>query len=165
MSTDAAKSLGGRPAWPAMSYLVLVGIGCIDAAYLAWGHLSGARLVCLTGSGCDIVAASRYAYLFGVPVAYFGLLLYLAMGLAAWWLSRQPTLATPLAAAVAAGLLGLNVASALFSAYLTWVAATVIDATCNWCLFSAVIMWALLPILFVWIASQHYDTTDTEVSQ
>jgi uncharacterized membrane protein len=79
------------------------------------------------------VQASKYADLGGVPVALIGLLGYLAtLGSLAVPGENGRTLGAFLA------LVGLG-----FSAYLTYLELFVIDATCQWCVASAIVMAAL----------------------
>jgi uncharacterized membrane protein len=112
--------------------LALVGAGI--AAYLTWVHFAGLRPVCAGGSGgCERVQSSPYAEFGGVPVALLGLIGYLAV----------------LASLLPSGARGRSVtvflalAGAGFSAYLTYLELAVIDAICQWCVASALVMAAL----------------------
>jgi uncharacterized membrane protein len=113
----------------AIAVLILAGIGV--AGYLTIIHYAGIDPVCAGGSnGCHTVQASDYAELAGVPVALLGLIGYI--GLAA-------TLLVPGEPGRAAGM-GLAIAGAGFSLYLTYLELFVIDAICQWCVASAVLM-------------------------
>lgn len=117
--------------------LALAGIGV--ASYLTYVHYDERALVCGIGD-CAIVQASRYATIGGVPVAVFGLLMYVAvLGLAAMWL-RKSDWEEPITIA----LVGLTLTGTLYAAYLTGVELWVIDAICQWCVVSAAITLALL---------------------
>src|SRR5215831_3688312 len=69
---------------PGPDWLVVVisAAGFAVAVYLTWlkwvGH---GALFCVSGSGCDIVQASRYATFLGVPTALWGAVLYAAIGI------------------------------------------------------------------------------------
>jgi uncharacterized membrane protein len=106
-------------------------LGLAVAGYLSVVHLQGATPVCLSGGGgCEAVAESRYADLVGIPVAVWGVLGYallLASALGRSDLARV-------------GGVALALAGAGFSAYLTYVELWVIDAVCQWCVVSAVLM-------------------------
>ncbi len=109
------------PARPDFLILGLAAAGFAIAAYLTglkW--MGGNAAFCLSGSGCDVVQASRYGNLLGVPTALWGVLLYAAIGaLAALGLTAPRwTWALYLAAA------GVG-----FSIYLTAVSVLVIKAT------------------------------------
>ena len=57
--------------------LVLSIIGIALASYLSWTEWTGSQLKgCAVGSSCDIVLSSRWATLFGLPTAFWGLLAY-----------------------------------------------------------------------------------------
>jgi uncharacterized membrane protein len=110
---------------------VLAVVGLLMSAYLTWIHLRGVAPICLAGGGgCETVQASRYAETMGIPVAALGLAGYAGLLLSA------------LLRGEVGALLGLFVAlvSVLFSAYLTWLEIFVIDAICQWCVTSAVLI-------------------------
>jgi uncharacterized membrane protein len=112
--------------------LALAGVGI--AGYLTWVHYAGLDPVCVGGGGgCERVQSSRWAELAGVPVAVLGLAGYLAI-LASLALPEEP-------AALAAAFLSL--VGFGFSAWLTYVEIVKIDAICQWCVASAVVMTAL----------------------
>ncbi len=102
-----------------------------------WVHFAALEPFCVGGGGgCERVQNSRYAELGGVPVAVIGLGGYLAI----------------LASLVPSGPGGrsatvfLALAGAGFSAYLTYLELAVIDAICQWCVASAIVMTALAGI-------------------
>ena len=134
--TEPAASTAERPDWLLSG---LAAAGMLVAAYLTWLKLSGSgAALCVEGSGCDLVQASRYATFLWVPTALWGLAVYVAIGVLAW---MGLTLRNwPIAFALAAGGVG-------FSAYLTWLSVFDLGATCVWCLMSAVIMIAMLAVL------------------
>ncbi len=116
-------------------------IGFFVALYLLlWKVGVLGSLACGTG-GCEMVQTSKYAEFFGLPVALYGMLGYLALLVVSllglqprWVMHRWPTL-------------GLTVLAALgvaFTAYLTYLEAAVIHAWCQWCLVSAGIIVAIL---------------------
>ncbi len=113
---------------------VLALIGIAIAGYLTWVHYAGLEPVCVGGGGgCERVQSSRWAELAGIPVAVLGLGGYVLI-LASLLLPEEP--GALLAAFVA--LVGFG-----FSAWLTYVEIGKIDAICQWCVASAVIMTAL----------------------
>ena len=115
----------------ATAALAVAGIGI--AGYLTWVHYAGLDPVCVGGGGCEQVQASRWAELAGVPVALLGLLAY-ATVLASLALPEE--LGRPAAAFMS--LVGFG-----FSAWLTYVELVEIEAICQWCVASAVVMTAL----------------------
>lgn len=111
---------------------VITGLGILVAGYLTYIHYAGIDPVCSTG-GCERVQASDYAELAGVPVALLGLVGYVAIACS---LPIRGELGRTMTAALA--LIGFG-----FSAYLTYLELFVIDAICQWCVASAVLMTGL----------------------
>jgi uncharacterized membrane protein len=108
--------------------------GLAVAGYLTYVHYAGLDPVCAGGGGgCERVQNSSYAELAGVPVALLGLIGY---GLI------LASLAVPGELGRSAGVL-LALVGFGFSAYLTWVELFDIDAICQWCVASALLMTAL----------------------
>ena len=122
----------------AMAALSLVGVGV--AGYLTVVHYTGGDPVCAVGHGCQTVQQSEYADLAGVPVALIGLIGYVAI-LASLAVLRGETGRLARVAMTAGGF--------AFSAYLTYLELFVIDAICQWCVASAVIMTALLVLAVI----------------
>jgi uncharacterized membrane protein len=113
----------------AAAVLALAGLGV--AGYLTWVHYADLEAICAGGSGgCEKVQNSDYAELAGVPVALLGLIGYGAI---------LASLAIPGDLGRFAGAV-LAFAGFGFSAWLTYVELFEIDAVCQWCVASAVIM-------------------------
>jgi uncharacterized membrane protein len=117
--------------------LSLIGVGI--AGYLTYIHFAGLEPFCVGGHGaCERVQSSPWSELAGVPVAVLGLAGYLAI-LLSLVLPEDP------GRSVAAL---LSLVGAGFSAWLTYVEIAKIEAICQWCVASAVIM-ALLAVVSV----------------
>ncbi len=106
-----------------------MGIGV--ATYIAIAESGGGAPACLAGGGgCQTVAQSVYSDLAGINVAVIGIAGYVAL----------------LGAAIARGDMArfggfmLALVGFGFSAYLTYLELFVIDAVCQWCVASAVLM-------------------------
>jgi uncharacterized membrane protein len=109
--------------------LALAGIGV--ATYIVIADSGGGAPKCLAGgTGCETVADSRYSHIAGVNVAVFGILGYVVLLAAAIVPGDPGRFGGFLAALVGFG----------FSAYLTYLELFVIDAICQWCVASAVLM-------------------------
>jgi uncharacterized membrane protein len=109
--------------------------GSLISAYLTWTYLSGAPPVCVGGSGgCVTVQTSRYSEILGFPVAALGLFAYAAMLVCAILRGEKAALSGAFIA-----LIGV-----LFSAYLTYLELFVLQAICQWCVASAVLVFAYL---------------------
>jgi uncharacterized membrane protein len=115
-----------------------VGIGI--AGYLTYVHYAGIDPVCAAGGGgCHKVQESEYAELAGIPVAVLGLIGYVLILGSVF----VPGDNGKLAGAV------LSLSGFGFSAYLTYRELFTIDAICQWCVASAVVLTALAA-LTVW---------------
>jgi uncharacterized membrane protein len=140
----------------AMAVLALLGLGV--AGYLTSVHYADAAPVCAVGHGCQTVQDSRYAEMGGVPVAVIGLVGYaLILGSL---LVRGDN-----GRMLRVGLTGFGF---LFSLYLTYLELVRIEAICQWCVGSAVIMTALFALAvwdFLQPRSERYSSlADTPVS-
>jgi uncharacterized membrane protein len=135
--------LGNHPLNAVQTWLIpllaLAGLGV--SIYLAYVEINQVEAVCGPVGECNIVQASPYARILGVPIAVLGILNYLLV--MTLWLGRR-WLPGLWAIMPALGLLGLSLVGVLFSIYLTWLEIFVIRAVCLWCLSSAVITLILL---------------------
>jgi uncharacterized membrane protein len=113
--------------------VVLAVLGLGVAGYLTYVHYAGITPVCNIAHGCAKVQSSEYAELAGVPVALLGLLGYAGILAALLAPGEAARSAAALLAFVGFG----------FSAYLTYRELVTLDAVCQWCVASAVIMTAL----------------------
>lgn len=126
---------------PLVAAVVALG-GVADAVYLTVKHFTGEAVPCSIVEGCEQVLTSSYAEIFGVPLAAFGALAYftafsLAI-LAAFGNRRMWTL------------FGIQVGlMAIFTAWLVYLQAFVIEAFCQFCLISAAVTLVLLTIFLV----------------
>jgi uncharacterized membrane protein len=119
----------------AAAVVATIGIGV--ATYITIADSGGGAPTCLAGGhGCATVANSSYSHIAGINVAVFGIAGYVVLLVAA---------ATPGDAGRFGGLL-LSLVGFGFSAYLTYLELFVINAICQWCVASAVLMTVLLLI-------------------
>lgn len=115
--------------------------GAAASSYLLVEYLTGQPGLCLTGSGCDLVRASAFAYPLGIPTPLIGLVFYLG----AIWLSLRTVDAGSIAGIrVEVALLSLAIVGAIASMVLTAIEAFVIEAFCSWCLVQAAASLGLL---------------------
>lgn len=124
---------GDRALQRALIVLALAGIAI--AGYLTYVHYQELSPVCTTG-GCERVQSSRYAKLAGVPVPLIGLVGYVAIFASLLVRGELARLATAFMA----------IGGFAFSVYLTYLELFEIDAICQWCVGSAVVM-TLIAIL------------------
>jgi len=115
--------------------LAALGVGV--ATYIAIAEADGGAPACFAGGGgCETVAASSHSELAGISVAVLGIVGYLLL------------LGTALLRGDGGRLAGFGLALVGFgySVYLTWLELFVIDAICQWCVVSAVLMTALFAV-------------------
>lgn len=128
---------------PGVDWLVL---GLSAAGFLVDGYLTWIKwaargaFLCVAGSGCDLVQASRYSIFLGVPTALWGTVLYAAVGiLAGMGLTTRRWIAAFLIVAAGVG----------FSGYMTALSLFIVGGACMYCLTSAAIEVALLVALLL----------------
>ena len=119
--------------------LAVVGLGI--AGYLTYLHFAGGSPYCLAGGGggCEQVQESDYAKVAGVPVAVLGLAAYAA-------LLVTTLVAGPTAAAAGAG---IALTGVVFSAWLLYAQLVLIEAVCQWCVSSDVVI-TMIAMAAVW---------------
>jgi len=119
----------------AAGILAIAGIGV--ATYITIAEFGGGAPKCLAGGhGCETVAQSHYSHLAGINVAAIGIIGYVLLLVAAILPGDPGRFSGFLFALVGFG----------FSLYLTYLELFVIDAICQWCVASAVLMTALLAV-------------------
>ena len=130
-------------------------IGLFVALYLSmWKIGLMGPMVCGTGS-CEIVQTSEYSYLFGLPVAFYGVGGYLAL-LGVSIVGLQPRFASERGPTLLLVLLG-GVGTA-FAVYLTYLEAFVLQAWCRWCIASALIIVGVLAAALIGMKEQLPET-------
>jgi uncharacterized membrane protein len=125
-----------------MVVAVLALVGLLASVYLLLYKLGMVGTLVCGGSGsCERVQASRYAILFGIPVAAYGVAGFgavLAVALAGlgqrWGDHPGPS---RLLVVLAAGGFG-------FAAYLTYVEIALLHEICRWCALCALLITAIL---------------------
>ena len=124
--------------------LQLIGLlalaGMLVAIYDSISRMLGIPLFCpFAGNGCDIVQNSPYAVIFGIPLAFLGILgfgAYIVLAYAG--MHSRPGTRWYLYA-----LLTLNLLAVCSMAYFAYLQLAVIHAVCSLCMFSAALNIAL----------------------
>jgi uncharacterized membrane protein len=117
------------------TFVSTLGIGV--ATYIAIADSGGGSPVCLAGGhGCQTVAESSYSHLLGVNIAIFGIVGYVLL------------LAAALLRGDGARMGGfvVSLAGFGFSVYLTYLELFTIEAVCQWCVGSAILMTILFAL-------------------
>ena len=119
--------------------------GLADSVYLAEKATMDEPLFCDIGAGldgCNIVAQSPYSQLFGIPLAYFGVVFYALVLLAALLTIWRPFEFSYHV------LLIVTTVGALFSVAFLFIQIVLIQALCIYCIASALI--AFLSVGVAW---------------
>jgi uncharacterized membrane protein len=113
----------------AIAFVAALGVGV--ATYITIADSGGGAPACLAGGGgCETVANSSYSHIAGVNIAIFGIIGYVVLLATAFFAND---LARFVGFATALGGFG-------FSVYLTYLELFTIEAICQWCVASAVLM-------------------------
>ncbi len=105
-------------------------IGLADAIYLTAKHYSGEAVPCSIVEGCEQVLTSSYAEIAGIPLAIFGA--------AAYFVAFALAILAAFGNGRAWRLFGVQaVLMTIFTAWLIYLQAFVIEAFCQFCLLSA----------------------------
>lgn len=105
-------------------------IGLADAIYLTIKHYAGAPVPCSIVEGCEQVLTSSYAEIAGIPLAVFGA--------AAYFVAFSMAILAAFGNRAMWNLFGIQVSlMLLFTAWLVYLQAFVIEAFCQFCLLSA----------------------------
>lgn len=139
---DAAKSSSGRLNARNLSFVVLA-LAILISGYLSYLKIDNTPAVCLAGGAfdCGTVLNSAYSELGGIPIAWLGL----AVNLTVTALLLLETRVGFLREYAVTLIFGLVLFAFLFSVYLVYVQAAIIQAYCPWCLTHEL----LITILFV----------------
>lgn len=118
----------------AIAFVATIGVGV--ATYITIAESGGGAAACVAGGhGCATVAESEYSEVFGINVSIFGIVGYVLILATVFFVTDWARLG---GFALALGGFG-------FSIYLTYLEIWEIEAICQWCVASAVLM----TILFV----------------
>ncbi len=113
----------------AIAFLAALGVGV--ATYIAIADSGGGSPVCLAGGhGCATVAKSSYAHVAGINIAIFGVVGYLVLLASAFFANDVARFGGFVTALGGFG----------YSVFLTYIELFKIEAVCQWCVASAVLM-------------------------
>lgn len=121
------------------SLLALFGLAI--SSYLTYVHYEPEALMCGSG-GCGIVQSSQYSTMFGIPIALFGVAMFVTLFAGIALREVRPNWAD----VISTGILTILVAAVLYWAYLTWLELRVIYAICQWCVATSIVTAALLGV-------------------
>lgn len=121
--------------------LVLAVAGLGLSAYLSYVHYNLDALVCGTGD-CELVQTSDYSEMFGIPIALFGVAMFLLVIAGIILRELRPETAD----LVSTGILVILLTAVLYWVYLTYLEINVIHAVCQWCVITSLVTLSLLVV-------------------
>jgi len=117
-------------------------VGLADSVYLTLKHFNAEPVPCSIIDGCEQVLTSSYAEMFGIPTAAFGIAAYLlAFLLAILTAFGKNQMWMPFGVLVSI--------MTIFTGWLIYLQANVIEAFCQFCLLSAATTFTLLIIFLI----------------
>ena len=138
---------------------VIIGLsvlGLLDSIYMTIFKLTNNEKMCIGSHGCNIVNASGYSSIHGIPVALVGVLGYLSI-LALLFLERRPgmfqTNGTMIQFAV-------TLTGFLFTVWLIFVEVALIKAYCPFCITSQIVMTIIFILTVIRVIQQPLTQED-----
>ena len=119
-----------------ITLVALAIIGLLVSVYMTIYKITSNDSMCIGSKDCSVVNQSRYAEIYGIPVAVFGILGYAAI-LAILLLERNPGFFKQNGTML---LFGLSLTGFLFTLYLIFLEIAIIKAYCPFCITSQVAM-------------------------
>jgi uncharacterized membrane protein len=119
-----------------ITLVALAIIGLLVSVYMTIYKITSNDSMCIGSKDCSVVNQSRYAEIYGIPVAVFGILGYAAI-LAVLLLERNPGFFKQNGTML---LFGLSLTGFLFTLYLIFLEIAIIKAYCPFCITSQVAM-------------------------
>ncbi len=113
---------------------VLSVLGIFVSGYLTYIHYSGAPIICGGSNSCELVNASRYAFIGPVPVSALGLAAYIALLILSLIKSDEERQWPAIL------MFGVSLIGVMFQWYLFYIEVAVLHALCYWCISSQVII-------------------------
>jgi uncharacterized membrane protein len=128
--------------WLYRSSVALAILGMLVSIYMTIYKLTENPNMCLGNGGCSVVNSSKYAEVYGIPVAVIGIGGYAAILLLLWLEPRFPFLTENGTLIV----FGLALIGFLFTVYLIYVELALIHALCPFCVTSQITMTILFAL-------------------
>ena len=132
-------------------------VGIAVATYITIVESGGGSPVCVAGGGgCATVAESSYSHIAGINIAIFGIIGYVGIFLTAFFVADWARF----------GGFVMSLGGFGFSVYLTYLEIWVIEAICQWCVGSAILMTILFLLnaarLIGYAGTDDMDSTSVE---
>ena len=136
--------------WPYRLSLALAILGLLVSIYMTIFKLTENPNMCLGNGGCSTVNNSKYAVIYGIPVAVVGMGGYLTI-LVLLWLERRVLFLQQNGTLI---IFGLALLGFVFTLYLVYVEVALIHALCPFCVTSQITMTILFILSVIRLARQ-----------
>jgi len=130
--------------------IMLAIIGLLVSIYMTIYKITSNDSMCIGSGDCKTVNASRYAEVYGIPVAVLGVAGYAAI-LAVLFLERRPGFFEQNGSML---FFGLSLTGFLFTLYLIFVEVALIKAYCPFCITSQTVMTIIFIISVIRLVRQ-----------
>jgi len=130
--------------------IILTIIGLLVSIYMTIYKITSNDSMCIGSGDCKTVNASRYAEVYGIPVAVLGVAGYAAI-LAVLFLERRPGFFEQNGSML---FFGLSLTGFLFTLYLIFVEVALIKAYCPFCITSQTVMTIIFIISVIRLVRQ-----------
>ena len=136
--------------------IALAVLGLLDSIYMTIFKLTNNEKMCIGSHGCNIVNASGYSSIHGIPVAVVGVLGYLSI-LAVFYLERNPGFFQENGSMIQ---FALTLAGFLFTVWLVFVEVALIKAYCPFCITSQIAMTIIFILTVIRVIKQPLTQED-----
>lgn len=126
-----------------IALMIFAFIGFAVSAYIFYSKKYDKPLYCFSKADCDAVVRSKYGKTFGVENTIPGMLYYAIIFAYGFFLNRNVFIALP----VYYFIVGISVASVLFSLYLAYVQKFILKKWCMYCIISTIASIMILGVL------------------
>ncbi|OGG04187.1 hypothetical protein A2Z33_03465 [Candidatus Gottesmanbacteria bacterium RBG_16_52_11] len=138
--TDSNRTIAPDDRMVNRIIFVLSLLGLIMAIYVLQSFLRSSSIICLTGSGCEVVRKSAAAWPFGIPVPAVGAVGYTFLSVLALLRTIRDD------RRLIMGILGMAAFGVVFVTWFTYTEIFVIRGICSWCVLSAVNMFVIFAL-------------------
>jgi len=121
----------------------LSALGSIETLYLTILKLNGSFILC-SDQNCSIVLSSVFSYFFGIPVSFFGLMLYFLTGTQLFKFLKNLNTGKEIALSSEIILNILPLSLGFFSSYFIYILESILNTACPWCFFSIFLSGSIL---------------------
>lgn len=111
--------------------------GLVMGVYVLQSFMRQTSVLCLTGSGCELVRKNPASYLYGIPVPGVGVAGYAVLSVLAFIRTLRSD------RRLMYGILGMSLFGVFFVTWFTYTELFIIKGVCMWCAISAVNMYVI----------------------